>query len=123
MTKMTYVRLYEFRRQLEYKAKWYGREIIVVDRFFPSSKTCSKCGWINHDLTLADRTFVCRECGNIVDRDFNASINIKNEGVRLLEQKIIGQRLPEFMLADDLVDKEEILCYDRMKQEENLRFS
>jgi putative transposase len=117
MTKMTYVSLYEFRRQLEYKAKWYGREIIVVDRFFPSSKTCSKCGWINHDLTLADRTFVCRECGNIIDRDLHAAKNVQAEGL-----KIIGQRLPEFMLVDDLVDKEEILCYDRLKQEEKANF-
>jgi len=75
--------LFEFRRQLEYKAKWYGRDLVFVDRFYPSSKTCSACGYINHDLTLKDRDYVCPDCRNILDRDLNASINILNEGLRL----------------------------------------
>lgn len=70
--------LFEFRRQLEYKGKWYGCQIDVANRFFPSSKMCSCCGAIKHDLTLADRTFVCEECGLIKDRDLNASCNLES---------------------------------------------
>ena len=70
--------LFEFRRQLEYKGKWYGCEIILADRFFPSSKSCSECGWIKKDLTLADRTFVCDSCGLEIDRDLNASLNLES---------------------------------------------
>lgn len=70
--------LFEFRRQLEYKGKWYGCEIILADRFFPSSKSCSSCGWIKKDLTLADRTFVCDSCGLEIDRDLNASLNLES---------------------------------------------
>ena len=67
---------------LEYKANWNDKQIIHIDRFFPSSKTCSKCGWINNQLTLKDRNWTCSECGEIHDRDFNAAINIFNEGFR-----------------------------------------
>jgi putative transposase len=67
----------EFRRQLAYKAAWSGCRIIVADRWFPSSKTCSGCGWVNDSLTLADRTFCCRECGLIIDRDLNAAKNLE----------------------------------------------
>jgi len=66
----------EFRRQLEYKAKWYGREIIVANTYFPSSKTCSCCGWKNDNLTLKDRIFKCEICKNEMDRDLNASKNL-----------------------------------------------
>lgn len=82
--------LYEMRRQLEYKAGWYGRDLIFVDRFFPSSKTCSCCGWKNTNLKLSDREFICEGCGLVIDRDENAAINIKNEGLRLLELKLAG---------------------------------
>ena len=67
---------------LEYKALWNDKQIIHVDRFFPSSKTCSKCGWINNQLTLKDRNWTCPECNSVHDRDFNAAINILNEGYR-----------------------------------------
>ncbi len=67
----------EFRRMLEYKCAWYGSKIIVIDRWYPSSKTCSNCGAINDNLTLNDRTFKC-DCGLEIDRDLNAAINIKN---------------------------------------------
>lgn len=66
----------EFRRQVEYKAQMTGTNVYVADRFFPSSKTCSACGTIN-DLTLADRTYMCG-CGNIIDRDLNAAVNLMN---------------------------------------------
>lgn len=66
----------EFRRQLEYKAKWYGSEVKVIGRFEPSSKTCSNCGSINSDLKLSCRTWTCRDCGTTHDRDVNAANNI-----------------------------------------------
>jgi putative transposase len=66
----------EFRRQLTYKAAWYGCQVIMASRWEPTSKTCSGCGWVNDDLTLADRTFRCEHCGLAVDRDLNAAINL-----------------------------------------------
>lgn len=80
--------LYEMRRQLQYKSQWYDRELIFVDRFFPSSKTCSCCGWKNTNLKLSDREFVCEGCGLVIDRDENAAINIENEGLKLRELKL-----------------------------------
>lgn len=68
---------------LEYKALWNDKSVIHIDRFFPSSKTCNKCGWINNQLTLKDRNWTCTECGEIHNRDFNAAINILNEGYRI----------------------------------------
>lgn len=68
----------EFRRQLEYKCKWNGIELVVADRYYPSSKTCSCCGHIKKDLKLSDRTYICEECGLVIDRDYNASINLAN---------------------------------------------
>ena len=68
---------------LEYKAFWNDKSIIHIDRFFPSSKTCSKCDWINNSLTLKDREWTCPKCGSKHDRDFNAAINIENEGFRV----------------------------------------
>lgn len=65
----------EFRRQLEYKTAWYGTELVVADRWFPSSKTCSGCGSIDPDLALSDRTCACTGCGLVIDRDLNAAIN------------------------------------------------
>jgi len=70
---------YEFRRQLEYKSKLKGNIINVIDRWFPSSKTCSVCSNIKKDLTLKDRIYKCQKCGLEIDRDLNASINIHNQ--------------------------------------------
>lgn len=75
---------YQFRFMLEYKCKWYGKELIVIDRFYPSSKTCSNCGWKNDNLTLSDRVFKCDNCHTRIDRDLNAAINIKRVGVNIL---------------------------------------
>jgi putative transposase len=71
----------EFRRQVIYKAAWYGSRVVLVDRWEPSSKTCSGCGWVDEDLTLTDRVFHCRnpqrpDCGLVLDRDLNAALNL-----------------------------------------------
>lgn len=67
---------YEFRRQILYKAELYGIEVVLANRFYPSSKTCSCCGNYKKDLKLNDRTYVCDECGLKIDRDINAAINL-----------------------------------------------
>ena len=74
--------LYEFRRQLEYKCQFYGRYLVVIDRFYPSSKTCHECGFINSKLTLNDREWICPVCGKHIDRDYNAALNILDEGLK-----------------------------------------
>jgi putative transposase len=67
----------EFRRQLEYKAAWYGCQLVVADRWFASTRICSCCGWVDANLTLADRTFRCQQCGLVIDRDLNAAKNLE----------------------------------------------
>jgi putative transposase len=66
---------YEFRRQLEYKCKLNVSSLIIADRFFASSKTCSNCGHIKQELSLSERVFVCEQCSCQIDRDLNAAIN------------------------------------------------
>lgn len=68
---------------MKYKLEEEGKRLITIDKWYPSSKTCSRCGKIKENLTLSDRIYAC-ECGYIEDRDINASINIKNEGLRVL---------------------------------------
>lgn len=67
---------YEFIRQMKYKCEWNGIEFVQVDKFYPSSKTCSCCGNIKKDLKLSDRTYICDICGLTIDRDYNAAINL-----------------------------------------------
>lgn len=75
---------YSFTRMLEYKAKWHGRKIIKIDKFYPSSQLCHCCGYKNTDTKdLSVREWICPECGTRHDRDINASINILNEGLRV----------------------------------------
>jgi putative transposase len=74
----------EFRRQLEYKADWYGRTVIAVDRFYPSSKTCSACGVIAAKMPLSVREWECASCGAFHDRDVNAAKVIRAEGLSVL---------------------------------------
>lgn len=67
----------EFRRQMEYKCKIKDIELVFADRYYPSSKTCSCCGKIKKNLKLSDRKYVCNYCGNVIDRDFNAALNLE----------------------------------------------
>jgi putative transposase len=67
-----------FVSMLEYKANWYGKNILRIGRFAPSSKTCSCCGYINKELALKDRSWTCPKCNSVLNRDKNASINIKS---------------------------------------------
>lgn len=78
----------EFVRQLKYKGDWYGKNVIFIGRFEPSSKTCSKCGYVKTDLQLNDREWVCPKCGEKHDRDVNAAINIRD--FALHKQNLIG---------------------------------
>ena len=79
---------HQFRSMLAYKCRWYGKELSIIDRFYPSSKTCSNCGWKKEDLTLSDRIFKCEKCGIEIDRDLNAALNIKRVGVDILYNRI-----------------------------------
>jgi len=82
----------EIKRQLGYKAEWYGGVLIEIDRFFPSSKLCRFCGCINSDLTLADRTWTC-DCGAVHDRDLNAALNIERQALKMVAE--VGSQTPK----------------------------
>jgi IS605 OrfB family transposase len=81
--------LAELVRMIEYKATWYGKTVVKVDRFYPSSKTCSCCGSVKKNLSLEDRIYVCNECGFKMDRDLNASRNILDQGLKVLDLKSV----------------------------------
>ena len=109
----------EFRRMLEYKAKWYNRKIVFVDRFYPSSKTCHNCGYVNRELALKNREWICPHCGEVNSRDYNAALNILDEGLR-----IIGCSSPEFTLVenptmDDPIRNDSLKSSGSVKQEVN----
>lgn len=89
------VSFYEFRRMLEYKANYNDKSIVFADRFYPSSKICSKCGNVKENLTLKDRIYVCDACGLKIDRDYNASLNLY-----AFIQKQLGEVRPEVTPAD-----------------------
>lgn len=78
---------YEFRRQIEYKTMWNNIPVVIADRFFPSSKLCSCCESIKKDLKLSDRIYKC-ECGNIIDRDLQAALNLKKYGEDVLKRSV-----------------------------------
>lgn len=80
-TKVKEAYFYMFKEIIKYKCAWYGIEFIQTDRFYPSSKLCSCCGNIKRDLKLSDRVYRCSYCGNIVDRDYNAAINLMQYGI------------------------------------------
>ena len=75
----------EFRRQVEYKQAWTGGQVVIADRWLPSSKTCSCCGAVKEKLKLSERTFRCEACGFTADRDLNAAVNLRNVAVRATE--------------------------------------
>jgi putative transposase len=81
---MSDVSLGMFYNMLEYKCEWNDKQFVKIDRFFPSSKTCSKCGWINQNLTLNIREWTCSSCNEHHDRDINASKNILIQGLKIL---------------------------------------
>ena len=70
----------EFSRQLQYKCSWYGSTLVVADRWFPSSKTCSDCGAVKTKLLLSEREYVCTICGAVINRDHNAAVNLARLG-------------------------------------------
>jgi hypothetical protein len=80
----------ELRRQLDYKTGWYGSKLVVVDRWLPSSKTCSACGARKAKLALSQRTYQCEECGAQLDRDTNAALNIAAAAATILAQSDDG---------------------------------
>lgn len=112
----------KFVEVLSYKCLNYGRQLVKIDRFYPSSKTCNCCGYINKSLKLSDREWVCPDCGSIIDRDINAAKNILNEGIR-----IIGLSSPEFKSVDCPTMDDRLAMNlkssDRMKQKKNVKYN
>ncbi|NJR59146.1 MAG: transposase [Cyanobacteria bacterium CRU_2_1] len=85
---------YEFRRQLEYKCKLYGSDLQIIGRWEPSSRTCSKCGWKDDELTLKNRVFNCQNCGHSIDRDLNAALNIERIGLSSSSLRLVDVEVP-----------------------------
>lgn len=110
----------EIKRQLIYKTAWYGGSIVEVCRFFPSSKMCSNCGQIKEDLTLKDRIYVC-DCGNVIDRDLNASINLEKYGIIKLKDTLSSRGIQacgeSVRLVGACIDQEAV----SLNQEENIK--
>jgi putative transposase len=77
---------YKFTCMLKYKLENLGKELIKVDKWYPSSKICSNCGFQKNVIKLDERVYECKNCGIVLNRDLNAAINIRNEGIRLLNQ-------------------------------------
>jgi putative transposase len=96
-----------FYNMLEYKSNWNDKIIVKINRFFPSSKTCNVCNYIKEDLTLKEREWACPNCNSIHDRDFNASINIKKQGLKILSgsgiESDIKQKRSEALPLDESV--------------------
>ena len=90
-----------FLTMLEYKCKWYGINLVKIDRFAPSSKTCSKCGHVYKGLKLSERSWACPECGTLHDRDFNAACNIKEIGLKALPTERGEVKPVDCPLVDD----------------------
>lgn len=108
----------EFSKMLKYKARRYNRKIVFVDRYYPSSKTCSCCGYKYKCLTLNEREWTCPQCGTTHDRDVNAAVNILNEGMRLVGSSTTEFKLVDYPPTDDHSEMS-LKCSDRVKQEVN----
>ncbi|MFJ8253294.1 zinc ribbon domain-containing protein [Streptomyces sp. NPDC094466] len=95
-------------RQLRYKCAWYGRTLVVVDRFFPSTRRCSACGATGPKLDLSVRGWSCDGCGAVHDRDVNAARNLREEGLRLygLVASVLppGRTMPSLIRASEVPD-------------------
>ena len=114
---------HEVRRQIEYKCLWYGKTLIVADRFFASSKTCHNCGWHNDGLTLGDRQWECPVCHTRHDRDRNAALNLKSFGlkalardtgeVKPLEKPSVDDRTAMYLRSMVSVNEEKDLRYSQ----------
>ena len=91
---------------LQYKCNWYGKELIKISRFYPSSKVCGECGWINQNLKLSDREWTCSCCGIVHDRDVNAGRNILKEGLRNISAETVdytgGEEIRPILLAHSM---------------------
>ena len=98
------VSFYEFRRQLAYKAGYMGKELVIANRFYPSSKTCSVCGYRKQELKLSEREYACPSCGSYIDRDYNASLNLYG----LIKEKI--GRVPSELTPADLAALQGLLA-------------
>lgn len=109
----------EFRRMLEYKASWYNRRIVFVDKFYPSSKTCHNCGYINKQLTLNDREWKCPHCGQTISRDYNAALNILDEGLRIIGCSTPESKLVENPTMDGPIRNDSLKSSGSVKQEVN----
>jgi len=79
-------------KSYKYKAEWNDKEIVKIDRFFPSSKLCNSCGWVNQNLKLDMREWTCPSCKTKLDRDLNASKNILEEGIKIISVGTIDYR-------------------------------
>nr|WP_246163323.1 MULTISPECIES: transposase [Brasilonema] len=84
---------YEFKRQLEYKCKKFGSKLVLADRWYPSSKTCSRCGCKKESLLLSERVYNCEHCGHVIDRDLNAAINLSHCSTRVF-RLVSAKRTP-----------------------------
>jgi len=98
----------KFAELLKYKSDWYGRKLVQTDKFFPSSKTCSNCGSIKKDLSLSDRIYNCCSCETSIDRDYNASLNILEEGLKILSGR--DDRKRSEYLRDSLLNMQTLVC-------------
>jgi putative transposase len=110
--------LSRFKSILVYKSNWYDRKVVEVDRWFPSSKLCSECGYKYNGLKLSERTWICPSCGKTHDRDFNAATNLKNEGKRILGRRTTESTLVDFPLMDERHEND-LKSNERLKQERN----
>ena len=109
----------EFRRMLEYKARWYNRKIVFVNRFYPSNKTCHNCGYVNKNLKLSERQWVCPQCGEVIERDYNAALNILDEGLRIIGSSTTEFTLVDYPTMDDPIRNDLLKSSDRLNQEVN----
>ena len=111
------VGFFELRRQLEYKSKWKGKEVVIADRFFPSSKTCSCCGYVNKELTLEVRQWTCPKCETHHERDLNAAINLANYSPteKIPECKACGELSSSSEKKSRSSKKQEIILINKLK--------